>query len=118
MQEKERLVVVAKFIRYNIYRNKIINKINMFCLVFSLCLVSHVAGAEIAHETLATHPGHNVTLPCHGSDKVVFQGGHASQLNPTRIMHNSCGRGIYPIDWCLSGYRIYIRGTVSSSKIR
>lgn len=53
----------------------------MFCLVFSLCLVSRVAGAEISHETLATHPGHNVTLPCHGSDKVVFQGGHASQLS-------------------------------------
>jgi len=49
-------------------------------LVFSLCLVSRVAGAEMPHDTLVTHLGQNVTLPCHGSDQVVFQGGHASQL--------------------------------------
>lgn len=49
-------------------------------LVFSLCLVSRVTGAEIPHETRVTHLGHNVTLPCDGSDQVVFQGGHASQL--------------------------------------
>ena len=42
--------------------------------------MSHVTGAETPHETLAAHLGHNVTLPCDGSDQVVFQGGHASQL--------------------------------------
>ena len=42
--------------------------------------MSRVTGAEIPHETRVTHLGHNVTLPCDGSDQVVFQGGHASQL--------------------------------------
>jgi len=49
-------------------------------LVLSECLVSHVAGVEVSQHTLAAHLGHNVTLPCVGSDQVVFQGGHASQL--------------------------------------
>ena len=44
-------------------------------LVSSLCLVSRVTGTEMPHLTLATHLGHNVTLPCLGSDHVVFQGG-------------------------------------------
>ena len=52
----------------------------MFFSVFSLCLVGRVTGSEIPHETRVTHLGHNVTLPCDGSDQVVFQGGHASQL--------------------------------------
>ena len=39
-----------------------------------------MAGAEVSQHTLAAHLGHNVTLPCVGSDQVVFQGGHASQL--------------------------------------
>ena len=51
--------------------------------------------------------------------KEVRSRDHAYRLNPTRIMQNSCGRGIYlPIDWFLSGYRIYmgVQGIVSGSK--